>query len=39
MENEMLKQILNTVNQMSEKLDETSKKLDKAIEILEIELS
>lgn len=35
----MLLQILITVNQISIKLDETSKKLDKAIEILEIELS
>ncbi len=39
MEKEMLLQILITVNQISIKLDETSKKLDKAIEILEIELS
>ena len=35
----MLLQILITVNQISIKLDETSKKLDKAIEILEIEPS
>lgn len=39
MEKEMLLQILIIVNQISIKLDETSKKLDKAIEILEIELS
>lgn len=39
MDKEMLLQILITVNQISIKLDETSKKLDKAIEILEIELS
>ena len=39
MEKEMLLQILITVNQISIKLDETSKKLDKAIEILGIELS
>ena len=39
MEKEMLLQILIIVNQISIKLDETSKKIDKAIEILEIELS
>lgn len=39
MDKEMLLQILITVNQISIKLDETSKKLDKAIEILGIELS
>ena len=39
MEKEMLLQILIIVNQISIKLDEKSKKLDKAIEILEIELS
>lgn len=39
MEKEMLLQILIIVNQILIKLDETSKKLDKAIEILEIELS
>ena len=39
MEKEMLLQILITVNQISIKLDETSKNLDKAIDILEIELS
>ena len=39
MEKEMFLQILITVNQISIKLDETSKKLDKAIEILGIELS
>ena len=39
MDKEMLLQILITVNQISIKLDEKSKKLDKAIEILGIELS